>query len=114
MQPTVVSAATGTVRLVLKADDTIEYLITLNNPKGEVFIAAHLGREEAGGRSSAMATLFSDVMLRDRYLQLRGSVVLGRGAKASDLAQGLQERPNAFYVDVWAEGGVVRVRGAIE
>ena len=90
----------GTVRLVVNDDDSFEYLITIHNPTGETFTAAHLVRRTPGGESGSVATLFSDVSLGDRYMQLRGTISVDRDERAAVLAEEIRERPGDFLVTV--------------
>ena len=114
VQPAVASRAWGTVKLVLNDDDTLEYLITIYNPKGETFTGAQLCQGAGSAVGPALATLFTEVTLRDRYVQLRGTVAVGRDTKPSSLAEALQERPSSFYVAVQTRQGVNGIRGSVE
>jgi hypothetical protein len=106
------SRAWGTVRLVVNDDDSFEYLATIYNPDGEAFTGAVVRR----GAGEVLATLFSDVTLRERYIQLRGTVSIGRGARADVLAEELRENPRAFTVSVLAAGApsLGAIRGTVE
>lgn len=101
----------GTVRLVVNDDDSFEYLITIYNPTGETFTGAHLVRRSPDEHGASVATLFSDVSLGDRYMQLRGTIALDRDRKAAVLAEEIRERPGDFRVTVASralpEGAIV-------
>lgn len=106
------SRAWGTVRLVVNDDDSFEYLATIYNPDAEAFTGAVIRR--ASGE--VLATLFSDVTLREPYIQLRGTVSLGRGGRPDVLAEELRENPGAFVVCVQGPGAPGRdaIRGPVE
>jgi hypothetical protein len=88
------------VRLVVNDDDTFEYLITIYNPAGESFTGAHLLRRGAESKGESVATLFTDVSLGDRYVQLRGTLSVNRDQSAAVLAEEIRERPGDFVVSV--------------
>jgi len=110
------SEAWGTVRLMVKDDDALEYLATIYNPRGETFSTAYLRRGGASADGVIVATLFSDVALRTPYIQVRGTISLARNERAGALAEELRENPHAFGVSVHAspsaKGGTIR--GGIE
>ncbi len=114
--PTVGSQAWGTVRIVVNDDDSFEYLATIYNPMEEAFSGAFLQRGGGAPGDDVVATLFSDVALRSRYIQLRGTMSLPRGTSAGVLAEELREHPRAFAVSVHRAGAALRpaIRGAIE
>ncbi len=95
-----VSKAWGSSRIVVGADNSFEYLITIYNPNAETFTSAHLHRSSSTEEGTVIATLFSDVSLRDRYIQLRGTVSVNRSTKSQVLAEALRERPGLFYISV--------------
>lgn len=101
-RPRAATKAWGTVRLVLSEDDSFEYLITLYNPAGETFTSAHVhrGEENESDHGETVATLFSDVAIDDRYVQLRGTVLVGRDQRADVLASEMRGRPSDFEVKV--------------
>lgn len=100
--PRAATRAWGTVRIVLSDDDSFEYLLTLYNPAGETFTSAHVhrGEENESDHGEMVATLFSDVSIDDRYVQLRGTVLVGRDQRAAVLASEMRERPGDFEVKV--------------
>lgn len=110
------SHAWGTVRIVVKDDDTLEYLATIYNPSGETFTCAYLRRDGAAARGDILATLFSDVALRNPYIQVRGTISVARDMNAETLADELRERPGSFTVSVHTSGGVATgaIRGVVE
>lgn len=115
--PTVrTSEAWGTVRIVVKEDDTLEYLATIYNPRGETFSSAYLRRGGEGEGGEIIATLFTDVALRSPYIQVRGTISVSRESKAEALAEELRERPRAFAVSVHTPGAVTvgAIRGIVE
>jgi hypothetical protein len=103
------SRARGTVKLVVNDDDSFEYLATIYNPDGEAFTGAFLKREAADSDGEVVATLFSDVTLRSRYIQLRGTVSLARDVRAEQVAEGLREHPQGYAIDVHASSSPTRV-----
>lgn len=114
--PTVGSQAYGTVRIVVNDDDSFEYLATIYNPMEEAFTGAFLRRAGGALGDDVVATLFSDVALRSRYIQLRGTVSLPRGGSAEELAEELREHPRTFAVSVHSASASGRgaIRGTIE
>lgn len=98
----------GTVKLTVNDDDTFEYLVTIFNPTGETFTGAQLLRRSADPQGSgalgggAVATLFSDVSLSNRYLQLRGTISVNRDRSSATLAEEIRERPGDFQVSVFS------------
>lgn len=110
------SEAWGTVRLMVKDDDALEYLATIYNPRGETFSTAYLRRGGANADGVIVATLFSDVAFRTPYIQVRGTISLARNERAGALAEELRENPHAFGVSVHAspsaKGGTIR--GGVE
>ncbi len=110
------SQAWGTVRIVVNDDDSFEYLATIYNPMGEAFSGAFLRHDGGAEGDGIVATLFSDVALRSRYIQLRGTVSLPHGASAGLLAEELREHPREFAVSVHSASAPTRwaIRGAIE
>lgn len=114
--PTLGSQAWGTVRIVVNDDDSFEYLATIYNPMEEAFTGAFLQRGGGALRDDVVATLFSDVALRSRYIQLRGTISIPRGVSAGVLAEELREHPRSFAVSVHSAGVSARpaIRGAIE
>lgn len=90
------------MKLTVNDDDSFEYLITIFNPAGESFTGAQLLRKGGSdGRSQPVATLFSDVSLGNRYVQLRGTVSVNRDQSAATLAEEIRERPGDFLVSVF-------------
>ncbi|MEP7384629.1 MAG: CHRD domain-containing protein [Gemmatimonadota bacterium] len=110
------SRAWGTVRIVVNDDDSFEYLATIYNPVGEAFTGAVLCRGADIGSEDVVATLFSDVALRSRYIQLRGTVSVARGVNAGVLAEELREDPRGFAISVntATKPGRFAIRGFIE
>ncbi len=109
------SSAYGTVRIVVNDDDSFEYLATIYNPSGEAFSSAVLRRSDQEGSTEVLATLFSDVTLRSRYIQLRGTISISRGASAGGLAEDLRERPQDFAICVLsASAPGVAIKGTVE
>ncbi len=110
------SQAWGTVRIVVHDDDTFEYLATIYNPVGEAFTGAFLRRGAGTGSEDIVATLFSDVALRSRYIQLRGTISVSRGVRAGVLAEELREDPHGFAISVntATTPGRGAIRGLIE
>jgi hypothetical protein len=110
------SQAYGTVRIVVNDDDSFEYLATIYNPGNEAFTAAYLRRGSRAEGEDLVATLFSDVALRSRYIQLRGTVSVARGTSAGVLAEELREHPREFAISVHSSGAPSRavIRGGIE
>lgn len=107
----------GTARVVVNDDDSMEYLVTLYNPTGEAFTEAHVHRGEAnnGDHGETVATLFADVALRDRYVQLRGTVMVHRDQQGSVLAEELRNNPGEFEVRVHsAKEPAGLIRGRVE
>ena len=116
-EPTVGSyEAWGTVRIVVNDDDSFEYLATIYNPKGETFTGAFLRRSGGGDAGVVLATLFSDMTLRSPYIQLRGTVSVGRDARPGALAEEIRENPRAFQVSVHSatSARLGAIRGTIE
>lgn len=90
------------MKLTVNDDDSFEYLITIFNPNSETFTGAQLMHKLAtDGRSQAVATLFSEVALGNRYVQLRGTVSVNRDQSAATLAEEIRERPGDFLVNVF-------------
>lgn len=114
--PSVGSQAYGTVRIVVNDDDSFEYLATIYNPGEEAFTGAYLRRSGGTPSNDVVATLFSDVALRSRYIQLRGTVSLPRGVSAEALSEELREHPRSFAVSVHTAADPARgaIRGPIE
>ena len=110
------SQAYGTVRIVVNDDDTFEYLATIYNQQSEAFTGAYLRRGGGAEGDDLVATLFSDVALRSRYIQLRGTVSVARGTSAGALAEELREHPREFAISVHSSGVPSRaaIRGVIE
>ncbi|MEO7965991.1 MAG: CHRD domain-containing protein [Gemmatimonadaceae bacterium] len=90
----------GTVKLTVNDDDTFEYLITIFNPVGETFTGAQLLRRSPNASGTSVATLFSEVSLGNRYVQLRGTISVNRDRSAATLAEEIRERPGDFLVSV--------------
>lgn len=110
-----VSKAWGTGRIVVGNDDAFEYVITIYNPNGETFTSAHLHRTAETDEALAIATLFSDVSLHDRYIQLRGTVSVNRATKSGLLAEEMRERPGLFSISVHStDDPHGAIRGTIE
>jgi hypothetical protein len=109
------SKAWGTGRIVVGSEATFEYLITIYNPGAETFTSAHLHRATANEDGSVIATLFSDVSLRDRYIQLRGTLSVSRSTKLAALAEEIRERPGLFFISVHStDDPRGAIRGPIE
>jgi hypothetical protein len=90
----------GTVKLTVNDDDTFEYLITIFNPAGETFTGAQLLRRAPDPHGATVATLFSEVSLGNRYVQLRGTISVNRDLSVATLAEEIRERPGDFMVTV--------------
>jgi hypothetical protein len=110
------SLAWGTVRIVVRDDDQMEYLATIYNPNGETITGASLWPASGEERGGPLATLFSDVSLRSPYIQLRGSVTHTRGVDAALLSEEIRERPPNFSVRMFTAGGPAggALRGVLE
>lgn len=98
------SKASGTVWIGIRNDSTFEYRVTIINPAGETFTGAHLHRGAAGENGPAIATLFSDAMLAERHVQVRGMGEIARVVAQTELIQLLREAPGEFYVNVHSTG----------
>lgn len=110
-----VSKAWGSGRIVLEADGNLEYLVTIYNPGAETFTSAILTRSENGAAGETVATFFTGVSIRDRYIQLRGTVMVNRSIKAEQLVDEIRENPGAFYVSAHsADGATGVIRGKVE
>jgi len=94
--------AWGTIRVIVNDDETLEYLATLYNPSGESFSGAFLRR---GGADPAdpVATLFSHVTLRSRYIQVRGTLSVARSERLGALTEEIRENPGGFVLTVHSD-----------
>lgn len=110
------SSAWGTVRIVVSADDRLEYLATFYNPRGETLTGASLLHRGSDALAAQVGTLFAGVALRSPYIQLRGTVSIARERRASVLSEELRERPRTFMVRVFTAGGPSNgtLRGVVE
>lgn len=110
------SDAWGTVRIVVRDDDTLEYLATIYNPRGETFTSAFIRRGGANEGGEILATLFSDVALRTPYIQVRGTISVSRESSAEALAEELREHPRSLAVSVHAPASTAAgtIRGIVE
>ena len=88
----------GTIRIVVREDDTFEYQVTVQNEELKTFTAGRLYRGNPGTRGVAVATLFSDLTLSDRSIQMRGTGTVSRGVNVRDLMKQLRQRPAEFVV----------------
>ena len=94
----------GTMRIVVREDDTFEYQVTVQNEELKTFTAGLLYRMNPGTRGTAVATLFSDVTLSNRYIQMRGTGTVSRGVNVRDLMEQLRQRPAEFVVRLESRG----------
>jgi hypothetical protein len=91
------SFARGRVELKVRRDSTLEYHLNVYNPSGENFTAAQIYRAARSG--PPVVTLFAGASLRDKYIQVRGTGVVGDPGGAPLLDE-LRANPGGFYVSL--------------
>lgn len=95
----------GRLRIHIGDDSVVQYWLIIENPSADVFTGAHL-RRLAGARKHAIAaTLFEDARARDRRLQLRGTLTVGKTGSLPKLIQEVRMHPDSFYVSVRGDAG---------
>jgi hypothetical protein len=93
----------GTLKIVVKDDDSFEYQLTISNRARRAFGGAYVYHRIASPDSVVM-TLFSGETLAGRYIQLRGTGVVPRAINAHALAQSLRASPADYVFRVEARG----------
>jgi hypothetical protein len=90
---------TGTLRVVFRDDDRIEYQLTIFNEDRRTFTSGHVYRGTPD-TDHLVATLFSGELLSSRYIQLRGTGSLVKAVQARALLDQFRENPNDFVVRI--------------
>ena len=90
---------TGTLRVVFRGDDRIEYQLTIFNEDRRTFTSGHVYRGTADP-DHLVATLFTGELLSSRYIQLRGTGRVAKAAQAGALLDQFRESPTEFIVRV--------------
>ena len=95
---------TGTLRVVLHRDDTIEYQLTIFNEDRRTFSSGHLYRGTADP-DHLVATLFAGEVLSSRYIQLRGTGSIAKDVQPRALLDQFRETPGDFVVRIDGRAG---------
>jgi hypothetical protein len=91
-------AGSGAVEIKAPASGRIEYRLTLDNPGSELFTEGVLVHATEDGGDEVVGTLFADAGLRDRRINIRGSLALPRPVDAVQLAAEIRSNPTSFRV----------------
>jgi hypothetical protein len=92
--------SSGMVRIVIEHDSTFEYQLTVYNDDRRTYRSARVYDGDPADGGKLVATLFSDLSLGGRYIQIRGTATLPSTIKAQDLASQLRQRPSDFIFRV--------------
>jgi hypothetical protein len=95
---------TGTLRIVVRDDDTIEYQVTVQNEQRRTFTGGHLYRGNPNAGGLEVATLFNGVSLSSRYIQLRGTGIIARHVDVTELMEDLRVHPADFVARIESRG----------
>jgi hypothetical protein len=90
---------TGTLRVVLRDDERIEYQLTIFNEDRRTFTSGHVYRGTVDAEH-LVATLFTGELLSSRYIQLRGTGSIGKVVPARALLDQFRESPHEFVVRI--------------
>lgn len=82
--------------IVIGADNSLEYRLTVYNDDRRTYRSAriYLGDPIDGG--TVVATLFADLSLSSRYIQVRGTATLSPLADLADVVSRLRDHPSEF------------------
>ena len=95
----VADRTTGTLRVVFRDDNRIEYQLTIFNEDRRTFTSGHVYRGTADA-DHLVATLFTGELLSSRYIQLRGTGSVAKAAQSPALLDQFRESPNEFVVRI--------------
>lgn len=103
------SAATGTTRITVGKDGTIEQQTRIVNPANETFVAGHIHEAPAGDDGPVVVPLYGapDPPTSARQIRIRGVVTPNAGTTGEELCQS----PSAYYVNFHTAeftGGAIR------
>ncbi len=99
------SETSGRLRIHIGDDSVVQYWLIIENPNADVFTGAHLRRVAGAQKHAVAATLFEDARARDRRLQLRGNLTVGKTGSLPRLIQEVRMHPDSFYVSVRGDAG---------
>jgi hypothetical protein len=109
------SGPSGRVRVVLLDDGMVEYQLSLRLTGSTTYVAGHLLRPDADSLNRVVATLFSDVTLSGRYVQLRGRGTLSRTLRPAELMDDIRLNPGSFVVRIEPRPGLApELRGTLK
>jgi hypothetical protein len=112
---TAADGPSGRVRVVLLDDGQVEYELTLRLPRNTTYVAGHLLRPGADTLNQVVATLFSDVTLSGRYVQLRGRGTFARTVRPAVLMDDIRLNPSGFVVRIEPRAGLSpELRGTLK
>jgi hypothetical protein len=88
--------SSGTLKIVIAEDSTLEYRLTVYNDDRRTYRSArvYVGDPTDGG--TVVATLFSDLSLSSRYIQVRGTATVSPSTDITDIVSRLRQRPSDF------------------
>ncbi|MEP7345942.1 MAG: hypothetical protein ABI877_11770 [Gemmatimonadaceae bacterium] len=96
--------ATGSTSISVRGDNSLEYEVEIDNVGGETFTQAQVVRVVAADSTvDVIATLFSDVMMRDHRISVRGTASLARSLPPDALLAHVREHPSEYRVIVRSE-----------
>ncbi len=95
----VADRTTGTLRVVFRDGNKLEYQLTIFNEDRRSFTAGYVYRGTAEP-DHLVATLFTGELLSSRYIQLRGTGRVVKAAHGTALLEQFRESPNEFVVRI--------------
>lgn len=98
-----VGQGTGTASISVRNDNVLVYSVDVNNAANESFTQAQLVRVTPDSVIDVIATLFSDIVFRNRYISIRGTATLARTLPPDALLAHVREHPDEYRLIVRSE-----------
>jgi hypothetical protein len=97
------SRNSGSIRLIIDDEDTFEYQLTIQNQARRTYTSARIYRGDPENGGQLVATLFDDVTMGNRYIQVRGTALVQRGLDSHQAVDALRSHPDEFVF--WVDAG---------
>ncbi len=94
------SRNSGSIRLIIDDDDTFEYQLTIQNQARRTYTSARIYRGDPENGGQLVATLFDDVAMGNRYIQVRGTALVQRALDSHQALDALRSHPDEYVFRV--------------
>jgi hypothetical protein len=88
--------SSGTLIIVIGPDSSLEYRLTVYNDDRRTYRSARIYSGDPLDGGTVVATLFSDLSLTGRYIQVRGTATLPSSADLGEVVSRLRQHPDEF------------------